>query len=310
MRILITGSNGFVGRSIGRFAAHNGCEILGVDLARVAGADWPGRYLQADVAQEDLSALIRSFVPDVFLHAAGTASVGDSLAAPFEDLQGAVLTWARTLDSVRRSEVKPLLVYPSSAAVYGNPHTLPVPEHDAIAPISPYGYHKAACELLAREYSACFELDIIVCRLFSIFGAAQKRLLIWELYKQLAGSDSTVWLEGTGKESRDYLHIDDVGAALFHLIGASPKGGRHGRCLQVNVARGEETQVLDLAEQLRNLAAPTKQICCRGVERPGDPRRWCADISLLRSLIPSWQPKPLSFTLAQCVAEWRDGSNP
>src|SRR5262249_32252336 len=124
MRILITGSNGFVGRSIGRFGAHAGYEVLGGDLTTVAGGGWPGRYLQADGAQGDLSELIRSFVPDVLFHAAGTASVAASLAAPLEDLRGAVLTWASTLESVRRAGVKPLLVFPSSAAVYGNPHIL------------------------------------------------------------------------------------------------------------------------------------------------------------------------------------------
>jgi len=253
--------------------------------------------------------IIRDFMPDVLLHAAGPASVSLSLAAPIEDLQAGVLTWANTLESVRRSKLQPLILFPSSAAVYGNPTKLPVCEDAVIAPISPYGFHKAACELLAREYSECFDLDIIVCRLFSVFGVAQRRLLISELYQQLSGPDATVWLQGSGTESRDYLDIDDVAAVLFRLVDnrlrMRKKSLYNGRYLVVNVASGEEINALDLAKQLRNLVAPAKMIRCRDTNRPGDPGRWCADISLLRSLIPSWRPKPFSVALSQCVAMWQ-----
>src|SRR5437867_3526309 len=209
MRLLITGSRGFLGGSIGRLAASNSQEVLGIGRSSQPGAGWPGKYVQADVAHADLSPVIRDFAPDVLLHAAGPASVGSSLTAPLEDLRGAVQTWANTLDSVRRSGLRPLVLFPSSAAVYGNPLNLPVREDDVTAPISPYGYHKVICELLARENSTCFNLNIIVCRFFSIFGVAQRRLLIWELYKQFAGPVPIVCLQGTDRETRHYLDIVD-----------------------------------------------------------------------------------------------------
>jgi len=309
MRLLVTGCTGFLGRSIGQLAARNDYEVLGIGRSNQPPAGWPGKYLQKDVAHSDISMSMQEFMPDVLFHAAGPASVSLSFAAPLDDLQAAILTWANTLDSVRRSNLNPLVLFPSSAAVYGNPTKLPVCEDAVIAPISPYGFHKAACELLAREYSKCFDLDIIVCRFFSVFGVGQRRLLIWELYQQLVGPDSTVWLHGTGTESRDYLDVDDIGVALLQLVDhrfrmrkKSPYKGRH---LVVNVASGEETKVHDLALQIRNLVAPAKTIRCRGMKRPGDPARWGADISLLRSLVPSWEPKPFSLALSQCVATWQ-----
>jgi nucleoside-diphosphate-sugar epimerase len=204
----------------------------------------------------------------------------------------------------------PLVVFPSSAAVYGNPPVLPVPEDSAIAPISPYGFHKAACELLAKEYSECFGLDIVVCRFFSLFGVGQQRLLVWELYEQLAGSNSTIWLEGTGTESRDYLEISDAASALFHVVtnrlaARNQESHNGGQTFIVNIGSGEETNVLHLAVELRNLVAPEKQISCRGIQRRGAPQRWCADVRRLRSLIPEWQPKILSKSLSECVASWQ-----
>ncbi|HEV2915712.1 MAG TPA: NAD-dependent epimerase/dehydratase family protein [Pyrinomonadaceae bacterium] len=310
MRILITGSRGFVGGSFGRFAAPRGHAILGVGRASQPEPDWPGLYVQADVALADLSAIIDEFAPEALFHAAGTASVGASLETPLDDLRAAVLTWANTLEGVRRSRLKPLLLFPSSGAVYGNPAQLPVGEDAAIAPISPYGFHKAACELLAREYATCFGLDIVVCRFFSLFGVAQRRLLVWELFKQFAGPDPTVWLQGSGTESRDYLHIDEAAAAVLQLAAEHTDNRSGGSCLFFNVASGEETEIRSVAGQIGALVAPAKEIRYRGLSRPGDPRRWRADISRLRACVPGWQPSPLSASLARCVAAWQKELHP
>lgn len=305
MKVLVTGSRGFVGGSVGRWASRAGHTVLGLGRSSQPEADWAGHYAQADVASTDLSGIIKKFAPDVLLHAAGTASVGASLDSPLDDLRAALLTWANTLDGVRRSGVRPLIIFPSSAAVYGNPQKLPVAEDEAIRPISPYGFHKSMCEFLAQEYSICFGLEIIVCRFFSLFGEAQRRLLVWELYQQFAGSAPMASLLGTGEESRDYLHIDDAAATIFHLIESRRQKDERGGLLIANVASGEETMVLHLAGRIRDLVAPEKKIHCQGIDRPGDPRAWRADISLLRSLAPRWQPAPFPLTLSQCVTAWQ-----
>lgn len=319
MKILITGSNGFVGGAFGRAASRAGHTVTGVARASQASRGWLGSYVQADAATADLATLVRDFAPDALLHAAGTASVRASLDAPLEDLRASALTFANVLDSVRRSGSTPLVLFPSSAAVYGEPATLPVSEDAPTLPLSPYGFHKAACELVAREYAACFGARVIVCRLFSLFGASQRRLLVWELYRQLAGSSTTVWLEGTGEETRDYLHIADAAHALLRLAETrldetqpdeaqsveSSQDESRGACLTVNVASGEATTALELAQQLRGLVAPTKEIRARGISRPGDPRAWQADTTRLRRLVPDFHPAPLKDSLARCVAEWQ-----
>jgi UDP-glucose 4-epimerase len=309
VKLLITGSCGFIGSSVGRLAAHAGYEVLGLARASRPREGWLGGHRQVDLENSSLSGIIAEFKPDVVLHAAGSASVSASLASPHDDLRAATLTWGNLLESVRGSRLRPLIFFPSSAAVYGNPAELPVREDAPTLPISPYGFHKAACELLAREYAQCFDLRIVVCRLFSLFGAAQQRLLIWELYQQFASDAPTVWLRGTGKESRDYLHLDDFASAFFQLIdGPSAEAGAPG-CRVVNVASGQETNVLDLAKIIGELVAPDKQISCRGVVSPGDPRAWRADINKLRSLVPQWKPQPLSESLAQCISAWKNQNN-
>src|SRR5262249_18254379 len=154
MRLLITGCSGFFARSICQPATRRGFEIVGVGRsARPPG--WPGEYFQRQ-GSSDFADGIRDYAPSAVLHFSGSSSVGSSFLTPLDHLEADILTWANTLDSVRRSGLKPIVFFPSSAAVYGNPEKLPVTEDANLAPISPYGFHKAACELLATEYSECF----------------------------------------------------------------------------------------------------------------------------------------------------------
>ena len=302
MRILITGISGFIGGSVGRYAAPAGYVVMGTGRSPETPKEWTGLYTPVS-GGDDLSALIRDFLPDVLINAAGTASVGASLDNPLNDFRGSVQTCADALDAVRRSGTDPLVVILSSAAVYGNPASLPVREDAALQPISPYGFHKTACELLAREYAECFGLKVLTCRFFSVFGVAQQRLLVWELYRQLRGPEKIAWLDGTGNETRDFLYIDDLTVALLALIDKFQSSGRESSI--VNMASGTETSVLTLAEKIRDLVAPDKEIRCRGHLRKNDPLRWCADISHLRTLLPSWQPLALDEGLALCVNAWR-----
>ncbi len=307
MKLLITGSRGFVGGSVGRLGTQLGHAVLGVSRATQPSTNWQGEYVSADVVSADLAPVIHAFAPDVIFHAAGTASVGASFAAPLDDLRASLLSWANLLDSVRRSGSQPLVLFPSSGAVYGQLASLPVKENAEIKPISPYGFHKAACELLGREYANCFGQRIVVCRLFSLFGVQQRRLLVWELYRQFAGTEPVVWLQGTGEETRDYLHAEDMAHALISVCESQLRDPQAN--FQIfNLAGGQETRVLDLAKELGRLVAPEKEIRCRGIERAGDPEHWQADVSALRTLIPNWQPKSLSEGLTSCVDGWRNAN--
>jgi UDP-glucose 4-epimerase len=289
---------------VGRYAARLGHQVLGTGRSPDPPYNWPGEYIQTDLSSARFAEIVNGFVPDVLLHAAGSASVSSSIVDPLADLHDAALTCANVLDGVRLSNSRPLIIFPSSAAVFGNSAVLPISEETPVQPISPYGFHKALSELLAREYAECFDLNVVVCRFFSVFGFAQRRLLVWELYKQLAGPDHTVWIDGSGSESRDFLYIEDIGAVL---LGLTDKLGQSssGRCLVLNVGSGVETDVMTLANQLRDLVAPEKEIRCRGNVRKNDPRRWCADVSRLKALLPSWHPGSLSEGLSLCVTAWQ-----
>ena len=302
-KVLITGCGGFIGGSFAEYYASKGLEVLGVDrLAAPEPAllEDGSAYVRLDISagSEELKNIIRDFTPDTVLHGAGSASVGASFDSPQEDFQSSVITWANTLEAVRLSGLKPMIIFPSSASVYGNPESLPVSETAKISPISPYGFNKAACELIARQYCECFDLDITVARLFSVYGPRQKRLLVWELFKQASGAESEIVLQGTGDETRDYLHIFDVAESILRIAKAGIKGLN-----TVNVASGKEISTSELAELVAKAAGKEKPVSTLGLNRSGDPTNWRADVGRTKKL-SAYIDRTLEEGITEVIKGW------
>jgi UDP-glucose 4-epimerase len=304
LKILITGSRGFVGQSVGRHMLACGHQVLGLSRASQPAAGWSGQHVRADVGSDDISGLVREFKADIVVHAAGSASVADSIKDPVADFRATAMTFTNVLDGVRRSGIEPVVLQISSAAVYGNPESFPVAEEAVAAPISPYGHHKLFCEMLAKEYAQCYGVTSMVCRVFSLFGPLQRRLLVWELYKQFAGPSSRVELQGTGNETRDFLHVNDLSDALLRLAKVAPQH----KATALNLASGVETTTHGLAEEIGTVLGTKKEIFCHGESRPGDPERWYADISKLKSLLGDWHPIKLREALLLTIRDWQSGA--
>ena len=207
MKVLITGASGFVARCVEDQAKLAGHETLGLSRSSAEGRasiNWAN-------GPSDLARRIEDFGPDVIFHGAGSASVHRSIADPEGDRAASVGTWQTLLEAVQLSGSRPLVFFPSSAAVYGNPDLLPVAESASAQPISPYGSHKVESESLGRRFRETHGIPVYVFRFFSLFGSRQRRLLLWELFERAAGPEPMISLAGTGKETRDYLHEDAVG---------------------------------------------------------------------------------------------------
>jgi UDP-glucose 4-epimerase len=183
-----------------------------------------------------------------------------------------------------------------------------VREDAPVQPLSPYGFHKAMCELLAQQYATCFGLRVLICRLFSVYGPAQKRLLVHQLFAQLESSAPELRLEGTGDETRDYLYIDNLSAAVLALAEAELSQPPSAACTIVNVASGESTRVGQLAETLARLHGSGKPVTAAGQPRLGDPQHWQACIARLRGRVSLPPPCSLETGLRECLAAWRGAS--
>jgi UDP-glucose 4-epimerase len=263
----------------------------GVEAVAVTRSD-------SDYSPGSIAAIVDRTDPDLVFHGAGTASVSGSIERPDTDLAGSVALLGKILEGIRLSSRRPRLIYPSSAAVYGNADRQPIQEDSALMPISPYGRNKVACESMASEYAGRHRIPVLLMRIFSLVGEGQRRLLVWELFRQYQDSSEIV-LGGSGDEERDYLHVDDCAALAWRCALHSSSSVQI-----VNMASGNSIRVRDLAERIGTILGIRKPVRALGKRLSGDPCIWRADISRLRALAGSAAPQDLDSRLRQVLAAW------
>lgn len=294
---LIVGAAGFLGSAIGRKLLEEGFVVSGVSRHGREDAGFP--IWTAECTVDVVANFISELRPVVVVHAAGPASVQSSLLDPSADFDGSVLPFQRVLEGIRRTGQHPRVAYLSSASVYGEVETLPIPATTPTRPISPYGHHKVMCETLAREYALCFGIPSLILRIFSVFGAEQRRLLIWELFRKFL-SDASVVLDGTGEEARDYIHIDDLAEQVATALTASTTP-----YFVLNLGSGRSVTTRRLAQLVGRALASDKDVRFTGRRREGDPREWRADMSSYEALCARQLSLDFENRLEEVLLQWR-----
>lgn len=276
--VLITGVAGFLGRYIARECLRAGWRVLGLDDVAPENAPHGIEFIRMRLPDLALEQLLASAVPHACIHAAGRASVAMSLKDPAADFHDGVVLTFSILDALRRCAPKCRFVLLSSAAVYGNPTTLPVLESHHVAPLSPYGWHKRQCELLLKEFSRGYDVPSLAVRIFSAFGPGLRRQVVWEICERALTTGRLV-LHGTGGESRDFIHAADVARALVHLVEHAPAEAEI-----YNLASGVETTIHELATRLIARLGLSLEPEFDGRQTLGDPLHWRADITRVHAL--------------------------
>lgn len=278
--VLLTGAAGFLGKHIGRHFIQQGWNVAGVDILPPGSVQLASevRYFQCALPSPHFDTLLSALSPDVCIHCAGRASVPMSMTDPAADFRdNSVLTF-EILDAIRRQSPRCRFILLSSAAVYGNPRTLPVSENTHVAPLSPYGFHKRQAELICQEFSRVFGVPTISARIFSAYGPGLRRQVVWDICERLLTKGS-LSLSGTGQESRDFVHATDIARALALL---SEKAAANGEIY--NLSTGRETTIAELANLLIAATGANVEAQFDGNARPGDPLNWRADVSKIQEL--------------------------
>jgi dTDP-glucose 4,6-dehydratase/UDP-glucose 4-epimerase len=202
----------------------------------------------------------------------------------------------KMLEAIRLNNPACKFISFSSAAVYGNPETLPIDESFLLNPISPYGWHKLYTEKLCQEYWRLHGVKTVSLRIFSVYGEYLRKQLFWDIYQKTLKSDH-VELFGTGNETRDFIYIRDLMEVLSSVIGAAAFEGE-----PLNVASGVETTIYTAATSFCRAINPKITISFNGQTKPGDPLKWRADIRKLRAL--GFTPRFSFDEGIQQVAQW------
>jgi UDP-glucose 4-epimerase len=274
MKILIIGAKGFIGSHCVSYFSEDH-EVWQCDI--VVDYTTPN-YILLEETNSDYREIFETHLFDVCINCSGAANVPDSIEHPQRDFNLNVVSVFKQLDAIRLNNLKCRYIHISSAAVYGNPKTLPISENHALAPISPYGKHKKMAEDICEEFYTQFGIRSCSLRVFSTYGPGLKKQLFWDLYKkQLLGKN--IELYGTGKESRDFIYVTDLVKAIHCIIQKAEFLGQ-----AINVANGEELTIKEVASLFCKQQNASIGTTFLGKHRQGDPKNWVANIEVLKQM--------------------------
>jgi UDP-glucose 4-epimerase len=259
MKCLVTGGAGFIGSNLVDALLARGDAVTvvddlssgrrqNIDAALGAGA----KLVEADIRDAAaLAEIAREAKPDVVFHLAAQIDVRRSVADPAFDASINVGGTANVLDAARAAGVRRVVFTSTGGAIYGegDGQELPLGEDAPIAPLAPYGQSKFAGEGYLALYERLYGLSSVSLRLGNVYGPRQDPLgeagvIAIFCGRLLDGGQPTVY--GDGRQTRDYIYVGDVVAALIAAAESAATGA-------INVGTGRETDVLELVSRLREL---------------------------------------------------------
>jgi UDP-glucose 4-epimerase len=280
--VLVTGVAGFLGRHVACLFSSQGYDVIGIDRLSPEDVSLASlnlkNYFQLQLPDAKLSEIVKHYEVEACIHCAGRASISESVSDPAPDFYNGVPATFEILNAFRLHSPNGKFVFLSSAAVYGNPASLPISETALVIPISPYGFHKLQCELLCKEFSQVYGLRTANLRIFSAYGPGLGRQVVWDIF-QKAQTNPVLSLQGTGNESRDFVHAEDISSAIMTVV---KNGLFEGEVY--NVASGREVKIFELAAIMLATLGTTKKVEFDGIVPVGVPQNWRADISKIQNL--------------------------
>ena len=302
-KILVTGGAGYIGSHTVYQLRQQGFSVVVVDdLSKGHAEDVPADILHVCSLfnQAQLTQIMRVEEIDAVVHFAAFIAVGESTREPekyfHNNVAGSISLFAAMSDAGVNK-----LVFSSTAAVYGNPTQVPIPESAPINAVNPYGESKVMVEKILDWLDTCRGLRSVRLRYFNACGAntaaglgerhePETHLIPLVLRAVRTGKPVTLFGDDyptpDGTCIRDYVHVDDLAsahiAALNHLL-----NGGSTATFNAGTGRGFSIrEVVDAVEKVTGKKVPYTM----GPRRDGDPAQLIADSAHLRQTL-GWQPK-------------------
>jgi len=273
LRILITGSAGFLGKCLMEHFKNQDLEVIGFDVKENP---------RNDISDFDA---VRSFLsatePDLIYHAAAQSFLQPGEDDPHNDARINIGGMINLLESIEKLDLDTCLVYTSTGAVYGL-SPLPHREDMLCSPMCNYGISKLAAEKYLQKKSVTSGFDGKIVRFSSVYGHGRQAGPVNLFCAQaVAGGPITVY--GSGSQTRDVIHVEDVAKGMERVA----QRGRRGHIY--NIGTGEEHSVMEIAKLIKK-RKPGVEITDRRYEAsPYDlPRSW---FDINKALNLGWKPR-------------------
>jgi UDP-glucose 4-epimerase len=273
--VLVTGGAGFIASNLVDRLLAEGCDVDAIDdlstgsLANLAEARAQRTrhftFHRMDICSPQLVDLVAQRKPEVIFHLAAQAGVRPSLERPAFDAQVNILGTLNVCQAALGARTRKIVFAGSGGTLYGVPETVPVKESHSQHPTSPYGVSKKAAIDYLYYYREIRGLEYTVLALANVYGPRQDphgEAGVVAIFCGALLSSKQPTIYGDGKQTRDYVFVDDVVDAF---VRATEKGGG----LLMNIGTGVETSVLELFEVMVRLTAFPAEARF-APERPGE----------------------------------------
>jgi len=299
MRVLVVGGAGYIGSVCTELLLDRGHEVVVLDSlvkGHRGAVDSRSDFVRADL--EDREAVFRTVASgrfDGIIHFAAFIEVGESMKDPGKYFRNNVACTINLLDAAVSAGV-PRIVFSSTAAVYGMPDRVPIPETAPTRPINPYGESKLMVERLLHWYHQVHGLTYQALRYFNAAGATEthgedhhpESHLIPIVLQVAQGRRERIYIYGDdyptpdGTCIRDYIHVLDLAEAHLLALENEESGA-------LNLGSGSGYSVLEVIEAAREVTGHPipAEVAPR---RPGDPPRLISDSTQARERL-GWSPR-------------------
>jgi len=315
--ILVTGGAGYIGSHVVKELLHQGSRPIVYDNLQTGhrGAAGSAQFVQGDLA--DSRRLRETFAThsiDSVIHFAADSLVGESMKNPLKYFSNNVKDGLQLVEIMLEFCVRKM-VFSSSAAVYGEPKEIPIPEDHPCAPINPYGETKWIFEKVLEGLSSARELGYVSLRYFNAAGADPKgelgedhsletHLIPIALTAALKGGSIPIYGSDydtpDGTCIRDYVHVTDLAQAHILALERLAKGGDSA---VYNLGNGNGYSVKEVIDTVKKVTG-RRVASTEAPRRPGDPARLVASSGkIVREL--NWKPQyPELETIVETAWQW------
>jgi UDP-glucose 4-epimerase len=305
MTVLVTGGAGYIGSHTVHALVEAGESVVVIDNLSTGFSNFVPEGVPlviGDAGDENLAeSVIAQHRVESIIHFAGSVVVPDSMRDPLLYYRNNTMTTRSLLNAAVRTGVN-RFIFSSTAAVYGNPDQVPVPETAPTRPLSPYGSSKLMTEIMLHDVASAHGMSYVVLRYFNVAGADPKGRtglatagathLLKIAVEAATGQRAKIDVFGTdyptpdGSCIRDFIHVSDLAdahrAALTYLREGRPS-------VTLNCGYGRGTSVLETIEAVRRISGRNFAVQY-APRRPGDITTMVADVSRIRATL-DWTPQ-------------------